>query len=154
MGCRRTTGSRSSTDPPGPRSPDGEWYLHLFAPEQPDFNWRNPEVVEEFHDILRFWLDRGVDGIRIDSAAVLFKDLDSVEESYTDHDEVHEVYRGWRRISDSYDGRFFVGEMWMPDQERFALYLRPDEMQTAFNFDFLSRPWEAAELKASIDLTL
>ncbi|TDO58162.1 alpha-glucosidase [Kribbella sp. VKM Ac-2571] len=133
---------------------DGEWYLHLFAAEQPDFNWRNPEVVEEFHDILRFWLDRGVDGIRIDSAAVLFKDLDSAEESYTDHDEVHEVYRGWRRISESYDDRFFVGEMWMPDQERFALYLRPDEMQTAFNFDFLSRPWEAAELKASIDLTL
>ena len=133
---------------------DGEWYLHLFAPEQPDFNWRNPEVVEEFHDILRFWLDRGVDGIRIDSAAVLFKDLDSVEESYTDHDEVHDVYRGWRQITDSYDARFLVGEMWMPDQERFALYLRPDEMHTAFNFDFLSRPWEAGELKASIDLTL
>jgi len=133
---------------------DGEWYLHLFAPEQPDFNWRNPEVVEEFHAILRFWLDRGVDGIRIDSAAVLFKDLDSVEESYTDHDEVHEVYRGWRRITGEYADRFLVGEMWMPDQERFALYLRPDEMQTAFNFDFLSRPWDADELKASIDLTL
>ncbi len=133
---------------------DGQWYLHLFAPEQPDFNWRNPEVVEEFHAILRFWLDRGVDGIRIDSAAVLFKELDSVEESYTDHDEVHEVYRGWRQITDSYEGRFLVGEMWMPDQERFALYLRPDEMQTAFNFDFLSRPWDAAELRASIDLTL
>jgi alpha-glucosidase len=134
--------------------PDGEWYLHLFAPEQPDFNWRNPEVVEEFHAILRFWLDRGVDGIRIDSAAVLFKDLDSVEESYTDHDEVHEVYRGWRRITDSYEGRFLVGEMWMPDRERFALYLRPDEMHTAFNFDFLSRSWDADELRASIDLTL
>ncbi|GAA1611387.1 glycoside hydrolase family 13 protein [Kribbella karoonensis] len=133
---------------------DGEWYLHLFAPEQPDFNWRNPEVVEEFHDILRFWLDRGVDGIRIDSAAVLFKDLDSTAESYTDHDDVHEVYRGWRRISDQYDDRFFVGEMWMPDQERFALYLRPDELHTAFNFDFLSRPWDAAELRTSIDLTL
>ncbi|MDX6295364.1 MAG: alpha-glucosidase [Kribbellaceae bacterium] len=136
------------------RVPDGEWYLHLFAPEQPDFNWRNPEVVQEFHDILRFWLDRGVDGIRIDSAAVLFKDLDSVEESYTDHDEVHEVYRAWRRITDEYDARFLVGEMWMPDQERFALYLRPDEMHTAFNFDFLSRPWDADELRASIDLTL
>ena len=133
---------------------DGEWYLHLFAPEQPDFNWRNPEVVEEFHDILRFWLDRGVDGIRIDSAAVLFKDLDSVEESYTDHDEVHEVYRAWRQITDEYDARFLVGEMWMPDQERFALYLRPDEMHTPFNFDFLSRPWDADELRASIDLTL
>lgn len=136
------------------RVADGEWYLHLFAPEQPDFNWRNPEVVHEFHDILRFWLDRGVDGIRIDSAAVLFKDLDSVAESYTDHDEVHEVYRGWRQITDEYDSRFLVGEMWMPDQERFALYLRPDEMHTAFNFDFLSRPWDAAELRDSIDLTL
>jgi alpha-glucosidase len=136
------------------RVPDGEWYLHLFAPEQPDFNWRNAEVVREFHDILRFWLDRGVDGIRIDSAAVLIKDLDSVEESYTDHDAVHDIYREWRRITDSYDDRFLVGEMWMPDQERFALYLRPDEMHTAFNFDFLSRPWQADELRASIDLTL
>ncbi|WP_328988592.1 glycoside hydrolase family 13 protein [Kribbella sp. NBC_01245] len=136
------------------RVEDGEWYLHLFAPEQPDFNWHNPEVVEEFHDVLRFWLDRGVDGIRIDSAAVLIKDLDSAAESYTDHDGVHDIYREWRRITDSYDGRFLVGEMWMEDQERFALYLRPDEMHTAFNFDFLSRAWRADELRASIDLTL
>ncbi|MGW4638503.1 glycoside hydrolase family 13 protein [Sphaerisporangium sp. NPDC004334] len=136
------------------RVPDGQWYLHLFAPEQPDFNWTNPEVVEEFHDILRFWFDRGVDGIRIDSAAVLFKDFDSVEESYTDHDAVHEVYRGWRRIADEYGERILIGEVWLPDQERFALYLRPDEMHTAFNFDFMARSWEAAELRASIDLTL
>ncbi|MFC4529240.1 glycoside hydrolase family 13 protein [Sphaerisporangium dianthi] len=136
------------------RVPDGQWYLHLFAPEQPDFNWTNPEVVEEFHDILRFWFDRGVDGIRIDSAAVLFKDFDSVEESYTDHDAVHEVYRGWRRIADEYGDRILIGEVWLPDQERFALYLRPDEMHTAFNFDFMARPWEPAELRESIDLTL
>ncbi|MBO4271795.1 glycoside hydrolase family 13 protein [Microbispora triticiradicis] len=136
------------------RVPDGEWYLHLFAPEQPDFNWNNPEVRQEFLDVLRFWFDRGVDGVRIDSAAVLVKDLDSVEESYTDHDDVHEIYREWRRLSDAYGGRVLIGEVWLPDQERFALYLRPDEMHTAFNFDFLSCPWEPAALRRSIDLTL
>ncbi|MEU6410609.1 glycoside hydrolase family 13 protein [Microbispora sp. NPDC046933] len=134
--------------------PDGEWYLHLFAPEQPDFNWNNPAVRQEFLDVLRFWFDRGVDGVRIDSAAVLVKNLDSVEESYTDHDGVHEIYREWRRISDEYEGRILIGEVWLPDQERFALYLRPDEMHTAFNFDFLSCPWDPAALRRSIDLTL
>jgi alpha-glucosidase len=134
--------------------PDGEWYLHLFAPEQPDFNWTNRAVHEEFLDVLRFWFDRGVDGIRIDSAAVLVKDLDSVEEAYTDLDGVHEVYREWRRLSDTYDQRILIGEVWLPDQERFAKYLRPDELHTAFNFDFLSSAWEPAALRASIDLTL
>ncbi|GAB3160228.1 glycoside hydrolase family 13 protein [Microbispora hainanensis] len=134
--------------------PDGEWYLHLFAPEQPDFNWTNPLVREEFLDVLRFWFDRGVDGVRIDSAAVIVKDLDSVEESYTDHDGVHEIYREWRRVSDSYDARILIGEVWLPDQERFAKYLRPDELHTAFNFDFLSSAWEPAALRDSIDLTL
>jgi alpha-glucosidase len=95
-----------------------------------------------------------VDGVRIDSAAVLVKDLDSVEESYTDHDGVHEIYREWRRVSDSYGGRILIGEVWLPDQERFANYLRPDELHTAFNFDFLSSAWEPAALRASIDLTL
>jgi alpha-glucosidase len=137
------------------QAPDGEWYLHLFAPEQPDFDWANPEVVEEFHDVLRFWLDRGVDGIRIDSAAVLVKDLGSQTEAYTDLDDVHEIYRGWRRISDAYDGeRVLIGEVWLPDVERFALYLRPDELHTAFNFDFLSCPWEFVALRNSITSTL
>jgi alpha-glucosidase len=135
--------------------PDGEWYLHLFAAEQPDFNWNSPEVHEEFLDILRFWLDRGVDGIRIDSAAVVIKDLDSVEESYTDHDGVHEIYQDWRRLTDQYDDRILIGELWLPDQpERFALYLRPEEMHTAFNFDFLSCEWDPAALRRVIDLTL
>jgi alpha-glucosidase len=134
--------------------PDGEWYLHLFAPEQPDFNWNNPAVREEFLDVLRFWFDRGVDGIRIDSAAVLVKDLDSVEESYTDHDGVHEIYREWRRVADEYGHRVLIGEVWLPDQERFALYLRPDEMHTAFNFAFLASPWEPDALRDVIDMTL
>ncbi|WP_433218664.1 glycoside hydrolase family 13 protein [Microtetraspora malaysiensis] len=136
------------------RVPDGEWYLHLFAPEQPDFNWENPRVRAEFLDILRFWFDRGVDGFRIDSAAVLLKDLDSVEESYTDHDGVHDIYREWRRVCDEYPGRALIGEVWLPDQERFARYLRPDELHTAFNFDFLSSAWEVGALRRAIDLTL
>ena len=137
--------------------PDGEWYLHLFAPEQPDFNWNSEAVREEFLDVLRFWFDRGVDGIRIDSAAVLIKDPDAEPDGldpYTDRDGVHEIYREWRRVSDAYPGRFLIGEVWLPDQERFARYLRPDELQTAFNFDFLACPWEASSLRRVIDATL
>ncbi|MET9064624.1 glycoside hydrolase family 13 protein [Streptosporangium sandarakinum] len=135
--------------------PDGQWYLHLFAPEQPDFNWTNPEVREEFRDVLRFWFDRGVDGIRIDSAAVLVKDFDGGDpDGYTDLDEVHEIYRDWRRLADGYGDRMLVGEVWFPDQERFARYLRPDELHTAFNFDFLACPWEPAALRRSIERTI
>ncbi|HZE30326.1 MAG TPA: glycoside hydrolase family 13 protein [Actinoallomurus sp.] len=137
--------------------PDGEWYLHLFAPEQPDFNWNSDAVREEFLDVLRFWFERGVDGIRIDSAAVLIKDPDAEPDGldpYTDRDGVHEVYREWRQVSDAYPGRFLIGEVWLPDQERFARYLRPDELHTAFNFDFLACPWEASALRRVIDDTL
>jgi alpha-glucosidase len=137
--------------------PDGEWYLHLFAPEQPDFNWNSDAVREEFLDVLRFWFDRGVDGIRIDSAAVLIKDPDAEPDGldpYTDRDGVHEIYREWRRVSDEYPGRFLIGEVWLPDQERFARYLRPDELHTAFNFDFLACPWEASALRRVIEATL
>ncbi|MGW9166711.1 glycoside hydrolase family 13 protein [Agromyces sp. NPDC055658] len=147
-----------------PDGTPGEWYLHLFTPEQPDLNWNHPEVRAEHEDILRFWFDRGVAGVRIDSAGLLIKDpaLGEVPETVApgqhpteDRDEVHEVYRSWRRIADSYDGtRVLVGEVWVPDASRFAAYLRPDEMHTAFNFDFMSRPWQADELRASIDLML
>ncbi|MFI7697760.1 glycoside hydrolase family 13 protein [Nonomuraea sp. NPDC049480] len=130
--------------------PDGQWYLHLFAPEQPDFNWANPEVRREFEDVLRFWFERGVDGFRIDSAALLFKS----DTGYEDLDEVHDVYRRWRQVAGEYGERVLIGEVWLPDQERFARYLRPDELHTAFNFDFLSCPWEPAELRRVIDLTL
>ncbi|WP_301174329.1 glycoside hydrolase family 13 protein [Actinomadura geliboluensis] len=139
------------------RLPDGDWYLHLFAPEQPDFNWNSPDVVHEFHDVLRFWYDRGVDGIRIDSAALLVKDPDAAPDGrdpYTDRDGVHEIYRGWRKVTDAYPGRMLVGEVWLPDQERFARYLRPDEMHTAFNFDFLNCALEPDALRKVIDTTL
>ncbi len=139
------------------RVPDGEWYLHLFAPEQPDFNWNSAAVQEEFLDVLRFWFDRGVDGIRIDSAAVIIKDPDAEpdgEDPYNDRDGVHDVYREWRRIADAYSSRVLIGEVWLPDQDRFARYLRPDELHTAFNFDFLACPWDPAALRAVIDSTL
>ncbi|KQS99940.1 alpha-glucosidase [Cellulomonas sp. Leaf395] len=147
-----------------PDGTPGEWYLHLFAPQQPDLNWSHPEVVAEFEAVLRFWFDRGVAGIRIDSAALLVKDatLPEVpvhhgpgEHPHVDRDELHDVYRGWRAVADSYQGtRVLVGEVWLQDASRFAQYLRPDEMHTAFNFDFMARPWDAKQLRESIDITL
>ncbi len=166
--CPRT-GSRASraTRGPAPTNPDGtpgEWYLHLFTPEQPDLNWNHPDVRAEHEDILRFWFDRGVAGVRIDSAALLIKDPDlpEVPEAVrpgstpprTATSCTTSTGRG-ARIADSYEGtRVLVGEVWVPDADRFAAYLRPDEMHTAFNFDFMARPWDAAELRDSIDLTL
>ncbi|GAA0514454.1 alpha-glucosidase [Paractinoplanes deccanensis] len=150
------------------RVPDGQWYLHLFAPQQPDLDWTAAEVREEFHDILRFWLDRDVDGFRIDVAHGLAKDPqmpdlgeddDPVQPGpghpHWDLDEVHDVYRAWRRILDSYPGdRVFVGEIWVQSVERLALYLRPDELHTAFNFAFLTAPWEAGALREAVDDSL
>ena len=144
----------------GPDGAPGEWYLHLFAPEQPDFNWANPQVRAEFEDILRFWFDRGVDGIRIDSAALLTKDPDlpgfgpDDPSPYADRDDVHDIYRAWRAVADSYSGRVLIGEIWLPDAARFARYLRADELHTVFNFPYLCAPWDAAGLRQVIDRTL
>ncbi|RPE38370.1 alpha-glucosidase [Streptomyces sp. Ag109_O5-1] len=149
-----------STEPVWTRLPDGEWYLHLFTPEQPDLNWAHPAVRQEHEDILRFWFERGVAGVRIDSAALLAKDPDLPDlathpepHPFVDRDELHDVYRSWREVADVYAG-VFVGEVWLPDTERFARYLRPDELHTAFNFSFLSCPWDANRLRTSIDTTL
>ncbi|MEV0644954.1 glycoside hydrolase family 13 protein [Phytomonospora sp. NPDC050363] len=154
-------GGSAWTRTKNPDGTPGEWYLHLFAPEQPDLNWDHPAIREEFLDVLRFWLDRGVDGIRIDSAALLVKDPalpdggDDADPLFTDRDEVHEIYRSWRALADTYDGdRLLVGEVWLPDPVRFANYLRPDELHTAFNFGFLGCPWNAAALRTVIDDTI
>ncbi|MDX2643972.1 glycoside hydrolase family 13 protein [Streptomyces sp. PA03-1a] len=142
------------------RLPDGDWYLHLFAPEQPDLNWAHPAVRREHEDVLRFWFERGVAGVRIDSAAMVAKDPDLPDfvegtdpHPYIDRDELHDIYRSWRSVADPYDG-VLIGEVWLPDTERFARYLRPDELHTAFNFDFLACPWDAGRLRASVDATL
>jgi alpha-glucosidase len=143
-----------------PDGTPGEWYLHLFAPEQPDLNWTHPDVWFEHEGVLRFWFDRGVAGVRIDSAALLVKDPELPEERpdtapgehpFTDRDQVHDIYRRWRAVADAYDEpRVLVGEVWMPDVERLTRYLRPDELHTAFNFDFLACPWSATALRDSI----
>ena len=148
-----------------------QWYLHLFAPEQPDLKWTNQEVRTEFEDVLRFWFDRGVDGFRIDVAHGLMKhpalpDLGlSMEELLAappadhpawDRPDVHEIYREWRKVADSYeDPRVFVAEAWVhTGSDRLAAYLRPDELHQAFNFDFLRCHWEAQQLRTSIDHSL
>lgn len=146
------------------RVADGDWYLHLFAPEQPDLNWERAEVWTEHEDILRYWFDRGVAGVRIDSAALLLKDPQLPEEvpgaapgehPFTDRDGLHDIYRRWRAVADSYvEPRVLVGEVWLSDAERLARYLRPDELHTAFNFDFLACPWEARRMRASIESAL
>ena len=138
--------------------PDGQWYYHLFAREQPDLNWRNPEVLAEFVDVLRFWLDRGVDGFRIDVSDALIKDVDLPDtetgEPVIPKDEasgVHDIYRAFRRLFDSYDhDPMAVIETGAPDAV-VALFLRPDEMQLAFNFRFVKAGWDAVRLREAID---
>lgn len=129
-------------------------------PQQPDLNWAHPAVREEHEDVLRFWFERGVAGVRIDSAALPAKDPDLPDfvegrepHPYIDRDELHEIYRSWRSVADVHGG-IFVGEVWLPDAERFARYLRPDELHTAFNFNFLACPWDAERLHGAIDDTL
>jgi len=141
----------------------GQWYLHLFDPAQPDWNWDNLAVQAEFEGILRFWLDRGVDGFRIDVADLLFKNeslpdlatwTDIANPPDRDQPGVHEIYRSWRRLLDSYgDDKVFVGEIWVSEAERFARYLRHDELHTAFNFVFLRCAWDADEMRKAINET-
>jgi alpha-glucosidase len=153
---------------------DGNWYLHLFAPEQPDLDWTCPAVPAEFERILRFWLDRGVDGFRFDVAHGMAKqpglpDVDlsvipSREEGVTmpslhdirwDRDGVHEYHRLFRRVLDSYPGdRMAVGEAWVPDSERLARYVRPDELNLAFNFELVEAAWGADTFRNAIELSL
>jgi alpha-glucosidase len=160
-------GGRAWTRLVGPDGEPEQWYLHLFDPKQPDLNWDSERVRGMFDDVLRFWLDRGVDGFRVDVAHSLVKapGLPDDDEELRmlsggsgpmwDQDGVHEVYRRWRRILDSYDGeRILVAEAWVGRPERLALYLRPDEMHTAFNFDFLASPWDADEYRRRITNSL
>ncbi|MFF8387178.1 glycoside hydrolase family 13 protein [Streptomyces kanasensis] len=157
-----------------PDGTPGQWYLHMFTPEQPDLNWREPAVGAYFEEVLRFWLDRGVDGFRIDVAAGLFKhpDLpdspdpeadartrDSVNPLAWNRPEVHDVWRRWRAVCEGYtarDGRerLLVGEVSVPTAREHALYVRPDELHQAFFFDLLGAPWDAAAFRGVIDEAL
>jgi alpha-glucosidase len=193
----------------------GDWYLHLFDTKQPDLNWENPEVWEEMRSVLRFWLDRGVDGFRVDVAHGMVKEAglpdwegvaamvegsaetghvtdppgahgEAVEphtahsspagdsgagaaggaghepvsplyppSPFFDQDGVHEIYRDWNRVLAAYDGdRMLVAEAWVEPAERLARYIRPDEMQQAFNFDFLLAGWDARRMAVAIEDSL
>lgn len=167
----------------------GQWYLHLFDTKQPDLNWENPEVHAEMESVLRFWLDRGVDGFRVDvahgmvkapglpdweghSAMVSGDETESGTPSaqdpahqqkpamdppspFFDQDGVHEIYRAWNRVLKEYDGdRMLVAEAWVERPERLALYVRADEMQQAFNFDFLLAGWDAERMATAVDNSL
>ena len=152
------------------RVPDGQWYLHLFTPQQPDLNWDNPEVQAEFRDILRFWADRGVDGFRVDVAHALKKDLvaplrsrptpgdratptDGSDPLY-DRDAVHEIYEDWRTVFDQYDPpRAAIAEAWVPAARR-ARYASPRGLGQAFNFDLLTADWDADVFRDVITLNL
>ncbi|GGG48233.1 alpha-glucosidase [Kocuria dechangensis] len=164
------------------RLPDGQWYLHLFDSTQPDLNWENPEVWEEFRSVLRFWLDRGADGFRVDVAHGLVKaeglpdwdhqvhmvegEFEAPEHDepdtpmhgtspYFDQDGVHEVYRDWHRVLAEYDGdRMMVAEAWVEPAHRLAMYVRSDEMHQAFNFDFLIAGWDWARMSRAIEDSL
>jgi alpha-glucosidase len=130
-------------------SPTGQWYLHLFDSSQPDLDWQNREVHDELQRVLRFWLDRGVDGFRIDVAHLLYKDpafADLPPGRYDDRrigdqDEVLAVYEQWRRLLDSYDGdRMMVGEVFLFDVPRIARYVSDTRLHQAFNFTSWPRP--------------
>ncbi|ACU35089.1 glycoside hydrolase family 13 protein [Actinosynnema pretiosum subsp. pretiosum] len=153
------------------RVADGQWYLHLFAPEQPDLNWDNPEVSADLARTLRFWLDRGVDGFRIDVAHGMAKphglpDMDVRAEQASgvlhdnaldprfDDDGVHEHHRMIRKVIDSYPGRMAVGEIWVQGDDRFARYVRPDELHLGFNFRLVQAGFEAEQVRAAIEHSL
>ena len=162
-----------TTDPDGT---PGQWYLHLFDIKQPDWNWDNRAVVDEFDAILRFWFDRGVDGFRIDVANSMAKapglpDLDVDPDTgrplansltgspYLNQPHVHDILRRWRTVADSYvdsdlGARVFVSEAWVTPASELAKYVRPDELHSTFNFDALMCEWSAESQRNVIDLTL
>ena len=151
------------------RVPDGQWYLHLFDASQPDWNWRDPRVAAMFEEILRFWLDRGVGGFRVDVAHGLFKDpqladvtdatLTNRPSAYYHRPEVHAVYRRWREILDGYPGDGFpgartaVGEVWADSAATLRAYLADDELPQVFNFDLVQAAWSPTALRAAIEST-
>lgn len=153
---------------------DGQWYLHLFDSSQPDFNWANPKVKQFFHDVLRFWFDRGVDGFRVDVAHSLVKDpalpdIEEVSSSMTGSDSapkeekphpfwgqegVHEVIRGFRKVANEYDDRAMCAEAWILPLSKMAKWVRPDEYHQTFNFAYLETPWDSAKLRNVVDESL
>ncbi|WP_328358439.1 glycoside hydrolase family 13 protein [Mycobacterium sp. NBC_00419] len=150
------------------RVADGQWYLHLFDAEQPDLNWDNPEVFDDLEKTLRFWLDRGVDGFRIDVAHGMAKppglpdmsnpDVEMLTSQDDDprfnHEGVHDIHRGIRSVLDDYPDAVSIGEIWVFDNEDFAKYLRPDELHMGFNFRLVRADFDAVSVHDAIENAL
>jgi alpha-glucosidase len=154
--------------------PTGQYYLHLFLDSQPDLNWHEPAVHQEFREILRFWFDRGVAGFRVDVAHGLYKDAELRDDPPAtgsgpmagrfgqrpafsqNRPETHGVYRDWRKIAEGYlPPRLLLGETWVGDLGRLAAYYgHDDELQLAFNFPFVFAPFAARELSEIVGATL
>ncbi|MEV5648427.1 glycoside hydrolase family 13 protein [Nocardia sp. NPDC052254] len=153
-----------------PDGSPGQWYLHLFAPEQPDLNWDNPEVIADFEQTMRFWLDRGVDGFRIDVAHGMAKppglpDMDAAaaDSKLLVHDDddprfndpgVHDIHRRLRKVLDEYPTAVAIGEVWVDDNVRFGEYVRPDELHLAFNFRLAETSFDAVNIRAAMENSL
>jgi alpha-glucosidase len=147
----------------------GQWYLHLFDSSQPDLNWANPAVQSAFEDILRFWLDRGVDGFRVDQPHAMAKaaglpdhpDIERAGAGFIEgeasppmwfQEDVHPIFRKWRQILDSYDGeRAMCGEAYVLPLSFMAKWVRHDEFNQTFNFRFLNSNWDAKTLFDNIN---
>ena len=142
-----------------------QWYLHQFLPAQPDLNWANPEVVEAMHGVMRFWLDRGVDGFRIDVVHGIGKDPALPDDppevagiphsALNDTPQTHELIRGMRRLVDGYPGdRVVLGEVYLLSTEKVATYYGDDdELHLSFNFPPLLTPWDAGRWRRRIATT-
>jgi len=134
-----------------------QWYLHSFMPEQPDLNWDNPEVEAAMHDVLRFWLERGIDGFRLDAIVKIAKDpeLRSNEGGALRHHEswktIHDRLRGIRRVIDEYPDRMIVGEVDAWDLHGLVSFLNTgDQLHMAHNFLFAELPWSAEAFESAI----
>jgi alpha-glucosidase len=147
----------------------GQYYLHSFLAEQPDLNWRNPEVRKAMLDVLRFWFERGIDGFRVDVSYRVMKDLQLRDnppnpawragmdphkrllEKYTKNlPEIHDFNRWLREVADRYEGRVLIGEINLPHAELVTHYGNNDEFHLPFNFSLIYAPWEAAAIKEQI----
>ena len=140
----------------------GQYYLHHFLPQQPDLNWWNEDVRRAMDDVMRFWLDRGVDGFRIDVAHSLVKDqqLRNNPRLFAKRrprhnwelEEVHDIHRRWRRVLDEYDDRMAVGEVSSRKLSNLVRYYgNDDELQMPFNFNFLRQPWSAERFRGIVE---
>lgn len=150
------------------RVPDGQWYLHMFTVEQPDWNWKNPDVRADFIKTLHFWLDHGADGFRVDVAHGLAKDLDRDDlddfkiiggemhcadgtHPLYDRNEVHDIYREWRKVFNEYDPpAFAVAEAWVPPEHQYR-YASPEELGQVFNFEFAKKDWIRNDMHLAIE---